>query len=157
MPTQTTIHHTSSIERRFSAPPERVFTALSDTAQKVLWFATGGATDVERYESDFRVGGAEVYRTRFREGTPFPGVELARDGFYLDIVQDRRIVIASSMALGGRRISASLETYELLPAGSGCDLLFTHQTAFFEGSDGPEIRAEGWRKLIDQLERAVAA
>jgi hypothetical protein len=38
-----------------------------------------------------------------------------------------------------------------LPSEAGTDLIFTHQGAFFEGADGPEMREAGWRKLLDRL------
>jgi len=59
------------------------------------------------------------------------------------------------MSLGDRHISASLVTFEFLPTDSGTDLIFTHQGAFFEGSDGPAMREAGWRKLLGQLNREV--
>ena len=47
------------------------------------------------------------------------------------------------MTLGDKRISAALVTIELLPTGKGTDLICTHQGAFFEGSDGPQMREAG--------------
>ncbi len=55
------------------------------------------------------------------------------------------------MTLGDKRISASLATVEFLPAEKGTDLIFTHQGAFFEGADGPEIREAGWCSLLARL------
>jgi uncharacterized protein YndB with AHSA1/START domain len=107
--------------------------------------------EVEEFTSDFRVGGTERLRYRFKEGTPFPGVELTNQGTYQEIVPNRRIVSASTMALGGKPISASLVTIELVPTANGTDLICTHQGAFFEGADGPQIREAGWRKLIENL------
>ena len=69
---------------------------------------------------------------------------------------DRRIVTASTMPLGDRRISASLVTLEFLPAENGTDLICTHQGAFFEGADGPQMREGGWRHLLEQLARELA-
>ena len=60
------------------------------------------------------------------------------------------------MSLGGRRISSSLVTIELLPTDKGTDLICTHQGAFFEGSDGPEMREGGWRKLLERLDKDLA-
>ena len=105
---------------------------------------------------DFRVGGSERNRYRFRDGTPFPGVALSNEGSYLDIVPDRRIVSASTMTLGDRHISSSLVTIELLPTKTGTDLICTHQGAFFEGSGGPEMREAGWRSLFDKLAAELA-
>lgn len=64
--------------------------------------------------------------------------------------------MASSMNIGGRCISASLITVEFLPAAEGTDLILTHQGAFFEGADGPEMREAGWRKLLDRFAAEVA-
>ena len=104
---------------------------------------------------DFRVGGKERARFRFKEGTPLKGVACTNDTAYQDIVPNRRIVFASTMTMGERRISASLATVEFLPSGTGTDLIFTHQGAFFEGADGPEMREEGWRKLLDAIDGGV--
>jgi uncharacterized protein YndB with AHSA1/START domain len=73
------------------------------------------------------------------------------EGFHLDIVPARRVVIASTMTFGDRRISASLVTAEILPSGKSTQLILTHQGAFFEGSDGPQLREVGWQKLMDRL------
>jgi len=53
--------------------------------------------------------------------------------------------------LGDKIFSASLVTFEFLPSETGTDLIVTHQGAFFEGADGPEMREAGWRKLLDRL------
>ena len=106
---------------------------------------------VEEYTMDFREGGDELVRYRFGEGSPFPGVELRNAVRYEDIVSNKRIVTSSTMELGGKRISASLVTVELLPTAAGTDLICTFQGAFFEGSDGPEIREAGWKTLFDRL------
>jgi len=70
-------------------------------------------------------------------------------------VPSRRIVVAYTMTLGEQRISASLATFELLPAGRGTDLIFTEQGAYFEGADGPQIREAGWRQLLEQLAKEL--
>ena len=151
------IHSTFVLERSYTASPERLFAALSDPATKRRWFAEGEKHDIQEFVMDFRVGGQEHASYRFKEGTPFPGANLTNDATYLEIVPQRRIVQSSTMAMQGRRISASLATFEILPTDKGCDLIFTHQGAFFEGSDGPQRREEGWRKLIEKLTAEVNA
>ena len=151
MPEPSVIHSTFVIERSYPSAPERVFAAFADPAKKRRWFVEGEGHAVEQYELDFRVGGKEQARFRFKEGTPLPGMACTNDGIYQDIVPNRRIVLASTMAIGEKRISASLATLEFLPSSAGTDLIFTHQGAFFEGADGPEMREEGWRKLLDRL------
>jgi hypothetical protein len=59
------------------------------------------------------------------------------------------------MTVGDKRISASLATFEFLQTENGTGLIFTHQGAFFEGADGPQMREEGWRKLLQRLEKEL--
>jgi uncharacterized protein YndB with AHSA1/START domain len=153
---QSVTHSTFVIERHYPATPERVFAAFADPAKKRRWFAEGESSEVEEFQMDFRVGGNERTTRRFKEGTPFPGIALTNHTNYQDIVPNRRVVFAYTMTLGERRISASLATFELLPTEKGTNLVFTEQAAFFEGADGPQIREQGWRKLLDQLTKELA-
>ena len=90
------------------------------------------------------------------KGTPFPGVAIANEGVFQDIVANRRIVTSSRMALGEKCISASLVTIEFLADGAGTKLIVTHQAAFFEGADCPQMREGGWRHLLEQLAKDLA-
>jgi hypothetical protein len=45
---------------------------------------------------------------------------------------------------------------EFLSTASGTDLIFTEQGAFFEGADGPQMREDGWRKLLEHLAKELA-
>lgn len=157
MEQQSVIHSTFVIERSFAANPERVFAAFADPAKKRRWFATGEHHDVEEYELDFRGGGKERSRFRFKEGSPLAGLTCSSETTFEDIVPNRRVVFASTMAIQDKCISVSLGTAEFLPSETGTDLIFTFQGAFFEGSDGPAMREAGWRKLLDKLAAEFAA
>jgi uncharacterized protein YndB with AHSA1/START domain len=156
MQEQSVIHSTFVIERTYPATPERVFAAFADPAKKRRWFVEGDHHEVEHFEMDFRVGGKERARFRFKKGTPVQGLACTNDTVYQDIVPNQRVVLASTMSLGEKCISASLVTFEFVPSEAGTDLICTHQGAFFEGSDGPEMREEGWRKLLDKLTKEFA-
>jgi uncharacterized protein YndB with AHSA1/START domain len=152
MSDRTVSHSTFIIERAFPAPPAQVFRALADPSRKRRWFAEGEGFALDSFEMDFRVGGFERSRFRFKAGAPLPdGTACANDSVYLDIVTDERVVLAYTMTVGGNRISASQSTFELLAEGKGTRLVFTEQAAFFPGADGPQVREAGWRSLIDQL------
>jgi len=156
MADQSILHNTFVLERSYPVPVERVFAALSETSSKRHWFYEGENKDLDEFQMDFRVGGMELARYRYREGTPFNGVTFTNEAQYQNIVPGKRIVAANTMAMDGRCFSAALITFEFLPTEKGTDLIFTHQAAFFEGSDGPQIREMGWRKLLDQLGAELA-
>lgn len=156
MTEQSIVHDTFVIERNFAKPPATVFAALSDPAKKQRWYGAGH-NNMLTFKMDFRPGGAETATYRMGDDTPFPGAELAHEGRLLDIVPDKRVVIASTMALAGHRMSASLYSFELVPTANGTDLIFTHQGAFFENADGPQMRKGGWNALLDQFAKDVAA
>ena len=158
MAERTVTHSTFVIERSFPAAPQQVFRALSDPARKRRWFAEGEGFELEKFEMDFRVGGFERSRFRFKaSAAPVPeGTACANDTVYLDIVPGQRIVLAYTMTIGEQRISASQATFELRPAGTGTQFVFTEQAAFFAGGDGPQMREAGWRQLFEQLAKELA-
>jgi len=155
MEDRSVTHSTFVIERSYPTTPERVFAAFADPAKKRRWFAEGESHEVEEFQMDFRAGGRELARYRFKDGTPFKGIAFRNDTIYQDIVPNRRLVLASTMTVGDKRISASLATFEFLQTENGTGLIFTHQGAFFEGADGPQMREEGWRKLLQRLEKEL--
>jgi len=114
-----------------------------------LWRATTTKSNISKWIFASAVRNAPIFASK--PGTPLKGVACTNDVYYQDIVRDRRIVFASAMSLGEKCISASLVTVEFLKSGTGTELVCTHQGAFFEGSDGPEMRKEGWRTLFDKL------
>lgn len=154
------IHETFVIERTYAQPPARVFAAFADEALKRRWFADeghGGA--MQSYANDFRVGGKETSRSRLAGEVPNgppPGTQLGNDTVYMDIVPNERIVFAYAMLVGDYRISTSLATVQLRPEGSGTRLVFTEQAAFFDRSDGPKLRREGWTGLLAKIDHAIA-
>jgi uncharacterized protein YndB with AHSA1/START domain len=150
------IHSTFVVERSFPKPPETVFAAFADASKKRRWFAESESHDVQEFSMDFRVGGGERLRYRFKEGSPVAGMVLTNTGIFQDIVLNRRIVSASAMTLGDKRISASLVTFEFLATREGTDLICTHQGTFLEGADGPQMREAGFRAIFEKLAKELA-
>jgi uncharacterized protein YndB with AHSA1/START domain len=154
--TSPVTHDSFTIERIYPVPPARVFAAFASVETKRRWFAEGEGWEVEEFSLDFRVGGIERARFRFRGNEHVPPAPMGNDTVYLDIVPERRIVLAYSMTMNEQRISASLATFELSSEGTGTRLRFTEQAAFLEGADGPEVRKQGWTVLFERLAVEVA-
>jgi uncharacterized protein YndB with AHSA1/START domain len=142
-------HATFVVERTYDTSPAGVFAAWSDPAAKARWF-TDPEDSATEWEMDFRVGGKEISR-----GGPPGGPTYAFEGRYQDIVPDERIVYTYDMHLDQARISVSLATVELKPAGSGTRLVFTEQGAFLDGLDTPAQREQGMGSLLDALGAAL--
>ena len=147
---QPVVHHTFIVEKTYPKPPSAVFAAFSDPAQKSRWLS-GGRQEMSDFTLDFKIGGREFAGYVMGADTPFEGAKMTSDGLYLDIVADARIVIGSNMAMNGTPFSGALLTFEFLTEGDGTKLILTHQGAFFENSDGSEMRQHGWTKLLDQV------
>ncbi len=155
MADQSTVHSTFVLERSYPQPPDRVFAAFAQPARKRRWYAEGDH-EIQEFEMQFRVGGTERFRYRFKEGHPIAGSEIVNEGIYQDIAEEKRIVLASKMTLNGKPIVVMLATLEFLPAGTGTDLILTHQGAFLEWPDGPGMLEAGWRALCDRLGNYLA-
>jgi uncharacterized protein YndB with AHSA1/START domain len=146
MTERSATHATFSIERIYDATPARVFAAFANAREKESWFKGPPEWGVAVHEMDFRVGGREINR-----GGPKGGTVHAFEARYWDIVPNERIVFSYDMHLDDKRISVSLTTVELKPAGGGTRLIFTEQGVFLDGWDNPAVREQGTRGLLDAL------
>jgi uncharacterized protein YndB with AHSA1/START domain len=149
------VHSTFVVERSFPKPPETVFAAFSDPAKARRWYGEGDGHNLEEFTSDFRVGGALTQRYKLKAGTPVAGMTINNQSRFQEIVPNQRIVTASTMDLETKRILASQVTIELLPNGSGTDLILTQQGAFFESGLTPEMLEAGWKGLMEKLAAEV--
>jgi uncharacterized protein YndB with AHSA1/START domain len=150
---RSVVHAAFTLERTYDAPVERVFHALSDQAAKQKWFGgpEGQWRPIER-SMEFRVGGRERAKGQW-EG----GVVSTFDAVYHDIVPNERIVYSYEMWLDEKKISVSLATMQIKPAGRGrATLTVTEQGAFLDGYDDGGSRERGTGFLLDKLGASLA-
>ncbi len=147
----TVVHASFRIEKTYPHAIEKVFAAFADTATKQRWYGHRGPPDGAAYDNDFRVGGLEHSRSVMGDDTPFPGAVLSSQALYLDIIENQRIVAGSNMMMNGKPFSGSLLTFEFETDGEGTRLVCTHAGAFFENSDGNDMRRHGWNALLERL------
>ena len=144
---RSVVHGAFHLERTYDATADEVYKALSDEAAKGRWFyGPQGWRPIERF-MDFRVGGRERVKGGF-EG----GVTTTFDAIYHDIVPRERIVYTYEMRLDDRKISVSLATLQIKPAGERrTKLLVDEQGAFLDGYDDAGSRERGTGDLLDKL------
>lgn len=142
---RSTMHSTFSIERTYDASASRVFAAWADPQARAQWEAIGEGFETTSQESDFRVGGRDISHFRFDDA------RLSAYAHYEDIVANERIVYTYSMTHNETRISVSLTTVELMPAGKQTRLVLTEQMTALDGGDKPEYRQQGISAQLDQL------
>jgi uncharacterized protein YndB with AHSA1/START domain len=147
MTDRSATHSTFVIERTYHASPERVFAAWADKAAKGRWFGPPGE---QEHELDFQEGGRERFEAAVH------GAVYSYEALYEDIVPDERIVYTYNMHRDGRRMSVSVTTVELTPAGERTHLRYTEQGVFLDGEDRPELREAGTREILDKLGAALA-
>ena len=152
MSSHSTEHATFRIDRTLPAPPSVVFRAFSDRALKGRWFRGPDDTPSRDHTLDFRVGGRERLVTTLPDGPAF-----TFDAEYRDIVPDVRIVYAYDMTQDRDRLSVSVATIELEPAGAGTHLVVTEQGVYLDGRDTMAERQRGTNVLLDQLEASLLA
>ncbi len=128
----------------------RVFNAFADTASKRRWMVEGEGFRVFEHKMDFRVDGRETSRFAFGDGP-----EILNEAVYQDIVPDERIVCLLPHGDGRAPMSASLNTIELAPQGSGCLLVLTEQGTYLDGRDDGTGREQGTRSLLEALAKEV--
>jgi uncharacterized protein YndB with AHSA1/START domain len=139
-------HGTFVVERTYDAPPPRVFGAWADPDAKSRWFAGPDEWKHGDHEMDFHVGGRER-----SSGGPPDGPIYTFDARYEDIVPNERIVYTYAMYEDETRISVSLATVELAPAGESTRLVFTEQAVFLDGLETAASREGGTRSLLENL------
>jgi uncharacterized protein YndB with AHSA1/START domain len=122
-------HATIMLEHSYSAPVERVFSQFADPAARAEWSAP--SEEVLVYdESDFRVGGKDVFRCGPKGNPKFRG-----ETRYLHIVPNKRVVSSETLHTDDQLLAVALTTLEFEPTKGGTNLTVTVQIVSFVGPD----------------------
>jgi uncharacterized protein YndB with AHSA1/START domain len=139
---------TLRIERTFRAPAEAVFDAW--TSEEVLrrWWRAGHDWETPVAEVDLRVGGA--LRVVMRD--PVKDVEYGGSGVYTEIERPSRLAFTWVWDNEPTRMLVEVDFEE---RDGITTVRFTHSGLWDE--DAVRSHEDGWRKLFDNLERALGA
>jgi len=134
----------NSIEltRLLSAPPERVYQALTDARTLERWFPS-------RVEADVRIGGK--IRFWFEALGRREDEEHLREGVFRELVPGRKVAYTFKLPEG-----ETLVTWTLTPRGKGTELRLVHSG--FKGGPGSEMgeHSGGWAFYVGNLAGILA-
>ncbi len=145
---------------RFKAPPVRVFDAWLDPDAIGRWLlASSPDDDIIHIDRDPHVGGKFSFKVRRT------GQEIDHVGEYRELARPQRLVFTFDVVGGGAPASGgapgeararepSVVTIDLAPAGTGTELVLSH--------DGvpPEMRdktRQGWITILDEISGMIDA
>jgi uncharacterized protein YndB with AHSA1/START domain len=140
--------HELTIERRFAAPPQKVFAAWTDPALLAGWFGPGEMTCPE-VELDVREGGR--WRTVMLETG---GTRHIVAGTYVEIDPPRRLVMTWAWEQGGAFGNETLVEIDLEADGDGTLMHFRHSG--FETVGAVEMHSHGWGATWPCLDAFIA-
>lgn len=131
----TTVHELV-IDRKFAAPPEKVFAAWTDPALFTAWFGPQGL-QVSELEMDVQVNGSWRATMLNADGTPH-----IIGGIYLNIEPPRRLSFTWAWQADGVPSNESLVEIEFEAAPGGTMMHFRHSG--FESANAAFLHNEGW-------------
>ena len=133
-----------TLQRRYDAPPARVFAAWTKTEKIVGWF---GSSDAEqgsvKAEADVRVGGHFTFSFRRSNGEQFRA-----SGIYKEVVPDQKLVFSWAWYTTPERVSQV--TVVTKADGGGTLLTLTHEQFFDEAAR--DAHNGGWTRMLDRLD-----
>ena len=148
---QTVHHATIRLERRYDAPAEKVFAEFADPIARARWSAPSGDTLVYD-ESDFRIGGKDVFRCGPQGDLKFRG-----ETRYLSIEPNLRVLSSETLQTAGQTLAVSLNTLELDASDGGVTVTVTVQIASFVGPGLVAGFESGHQSALDGLAQHLAA
>lgn len=142
-------HDTLTFSLSIDAPLSVVWAAIADSAQRSVWGVPAGEAQVYD-ESNFRVGGRDVYRCGPPETLEFDGV-----AEYLEIVPGTLIVHSDVVAVEGKVLAVALLTWHFETQNGATRVQLTDQVTSFVGADMIDGHRNGHTKALEQLRAFV--
>jgi glutathione S-transferase len=136
-------------EIQISAPPDRVFQALTDPAQLMLWF-NNASCPVKFWEIDARPGGRYLYETRKGSVVVNNVSEFKCHGEILEIDPPRLLVYTWIASWHGDKSRRTIVRWELSPEGNGTRVKVTH-SGLADESAARKDYAGGWPGVLENL------
>jgi uncharacterized protein YndB with AHSA1/START domain len=133
------------IVRTLPVPRERVYRAWTDAAELARWYSPADGMALSIDAVDVRPGGG--YQATFGRPGDVPFVE---SGEYRRVVASRLLEFDVTIARGGRVLSRTRCTVELLDAGDGTQLVLTDE------GEGAGEHASGWGPALEHLAQLLA-
>jgi uncharacterized protein YndB with AHSA1/START domain len=148
--TRKVTHATLVFSRLCAAPVKRVFAAFADPMERERWGTPSENAAFIYDETNFQIGGRDVFRCGPKKNPQFRGVTT-----YFDIVPNQRIVSSETVETGGSRLFISLATTTFESKGKGTKVNVTVQIVSFAGASMIEGIKDGNNASLDNLVEAV--
>jgi uncharacterized protein YndB with AHSA1/START domain len=148
MADNSTHHGTVVFERTYDAAVSCVYAALADPVARANWSAPSDTTIFVYDETDFRVGGRDIFRCGSSSDPRYRG-----ETRYHDIVPERRIVSTEVVDELDKRLSVAVISVELERAGERTKLKLTVQIVSLDGPEMLEGTKSGYTDALDNLGR----
>lgn len=144
-------HASFTLERRYAAPPSKVFAAFAHSEARRKWLVFADGWTIHEYRpAEPTVAGAVEF-SRF--SPPGADVVLTNATTWLHVDAHNTLIYAYHMTLADGPLSSSLVTITFTPEGGGTRLELTEQGAYFDGNIVG--REEGTRALLDEVEKVL--
>ena len=138
-------HDTLTFSRLIDAPLSVVWAAFADSTQRSTWGVPEGEAQIYD-ESNFDVGGRDVYRCGPPETLEFSGV-----AEYLQIVPESLIVHTDVVAIEDQVLAGALLTWQFEERDGATQVQLTDQVTSFVGADMIDGHRNGHTKALEQL------
>jgi len=150
--TNTLIHDTFTLERRYEARVADVWRAWTDPELRQKWFRGPDDSMMIERQQDLRPGGVEILHGRMASGLETKYVARIHV-----VVPDRQLVHDYDMHVGGALLSCTLASVEMIADGDHTMLRYTEQGVYFDGhAESPKHRTRGVSWHLDNLRGVLA-